>query len=55
MSLNSFLKKKCVIEDEIIKFQISDNTTKKVANFYNIKPFIKLNILLPIKPWYGII
>ena len=34
-----FLRKKYFIEDEIIKFQISDDITKKVADFYNIKPF----------------
>ena len=35
----NFFKKKYFIEDEIIKFQIGDDITKKVADFYNIKPF----------------
>jgi 2-polyprenyl-3-methyl-5-hydroxy-6-metoxy-1,4-benzoquinol methylase len=42
-SKNFFFKKKYFIEDEIIKFQISDDITKKVANFYNIKPFPNYN------------
>jgi len=35
----SIFKKKYFTEDEIIKFPISDNTTKKVADFYNFNPF----------------
>ena len=35
----NFFKKKYFIENEIIKFHISDNITKQVADFYNIKPF----------------
>ena len=34
-----FLKEKYFIEDEIIKLQINDDIAKKVANFYNNKPF----------------
>ena len=35
----NFFKKKYFIENEIIKFLISDVTTKKVTDFYNFKPF----------------
>ena len=35
----NFFKKKYFIENEIIKFLISDATTKKVTDFYNFKPF----------------
>ena len=34
-----FFEKKYLIEDGIIKFQITDNITKKVAEFYNSNPF----------------
>ncbi len=34
-----FFEKKYLIEDGIIKFQITDNITKKVADFYNSNPF----------------
>ena len=34
-----FFEKKYLIEDDIIKFQITDNITKKVADFYNSNPF----------------
>jgi ubiquinone/menaquinone biosynthesis C-methylase UbiE len=40
---NFFFKKKYFIEDKIIKFQINDDITKKVANFYNIRPFPNYN------------
>ena len=35
----NFFKKKYFIENEIIKFLISDTTTKKVTDFYNFKPY----------------
>ena len=34
-----YFKKKYLIEDDIIKFQVTDNITKKVADFYNKNPF----------------
>ena len=34
-----FFEKKYLIEDDIIKFQITDNITKKVADFYRKNPF----------------
>ena len=34
-----YFKKKYLIEDDIIKFQVTDNITKKVADFYNSNPF----------------
>ena len=34
-----YFKKKYLIEDYIIKFQVTDNITKKVADFYNNNPF----------------
>ena len=39
----NFFKKKYFIENEIIKFSISDSITKKVADFYNFKPFPNYN------------
>ncbi len=37
--MNSFLKKKSIDKNGILSFEISDEKTKKVAEFYNAKPF----------------
>ncbi len=37
--MDNFLKKKCINKDGILSFEIKDEKTKKVTDFYNEKPF----------------
>ena len=37
--MESFLKKECTSEDEILSFEIKDTSTTKVTNFYKESPF----------------
>ena len=37
--MENFLKKECINKDEILSFEIKDENTKKVVEFYNEKPF----------------
>lgn len=37
--MESFLKKECTSEDEILSFEIKDTSTNKVTNFYKESPF----------------